>query len=286
MAKIETFKNLSGCKFIQNIAQVSYDLRFIHCGIQVCSSEYTYNHKIPKEYHLHFVYDGKGEITVGGTSYSVKHNQIFLIPKGTKFRYSADKKSPWKYFWVTIDGESCEEFLEYIQLSPQGPVINSVVPIGIYMPYIEKILATNKAKVFHNIERQGLLLLMLSELIKNQNSALANNTLTTSDYIDCAIKYITNNFATVTVSEVAKYIGLNRSHFSTLFKSKLNISPQQFILEYKLDKAKIYLKDSTLSLGDIASRVGYDTQDAFSKSFKSHFNVTPSNFRSEQQVES
>ncbi len=217
-----------------------------------------------------------------GNAYDVKHNQLFIIPKGSTFSYRADKKTPWKYFWVTIDGYSCEEYLGFLQLSAQTPVVDSVVPIGIYMPYIDKILNTNKAKVFHNIERQGLLLQLLSEIVKNQNSALATDNFTNNDYLDYAIKYIANNYATVTVTEVAKYIGLNRSHFSTIFKAKLNQSPQQFILEYKLDKAKIYLKDSHLSLRDISTLVGYDSQDAFSKAFKAHFGVTPSHFRTEQ----
>ena len=53
--KQTTYKNVAGFRCLRNIRRQTNDLYLVHCGIQQCPPGYTYNHKIPNEYHLHFV---------------------------------------------------------------------------------------------------------------------------------------------------------------------------------------------------------------------------------------
>lgn len=283
MLKKTAYTTLYGCRFLQNISPITQEISLVHCGVQECPSLYSYDHKIPNEYHLHFVLSGKGEIQVDGTPYPVHQEQIFLIPKDIPFAYHADQEDPWKYFWITINGSLCVDYLAHIGLSPQTPVVTSRAPVETYLPTIERILQTNELTYANEIRRQGLLFQLISDVIDVQNAGSENLDYPTESYVSYALEYIKNNFNHITVHDVAKHIGLNRSHFTTLFKKEMSVSPQAYLVNYKLSQAAILLTESHLPMREIADYVGYDNQDTFSKAFKQHFQQTPSLYRQENQ---
>lgn len=81
MEKQTTYKTAVGFRCLRNIHKQTNDLYLVHCGHQQCPPGYTYNHKIPNEYHLHFVLNGKGTLVVDDTTYQIKKNHIFIIPR-------------------------------------------------------------------------------------------------------------------------------------------------------------------------------------------------------------
>ena len=69
-------------------------------------------------------------------------------------------------------------------------------------------------------------------------------------YIDSALSFIEKNFQTdVSVEDIARYIGLNRSYFGKIFKEGMGVSPQKFLMGYRMEKACELLKLSSLSIG-------------------------------------
>ena len=77
-------------------------------------------------------------------------------------------------------------------------------------------------------------------------------------------------------------VGINRSYFSNLFKKELSVSPQEFLINYRLDKAAQMLSETEDSVGNVASAVGYADPLAFSKAFKQKFGVSPRSYRNNQ----
>ncbi|WP_114382599.1 helix-turn-helix domain-containing protein [Paenibacillus prosopidis] len=62
-----------------------------------------------------------------------------------------------------------------------------------------------------------------------------------------------------------------------------NISTQQFIISLKMEMASQSLKKSSMTIKKVANSVGYDNQMEFSKLFKKHLNMTPTQWR-EQDI--
>ncbi|MEC0231653.1 response regulator transcription factor [Paenibacillus alba] len=85
------------------------------------------------------------------------------------------------------------------------------------------------------------------------------------------------------VSDVAGQVGLSRSHFSILFKKALGDSFVAFQYKRKLKLAYGLLKDTTLTMQDIAERTGLGDSKYFSKWFKRCTGITPSHYRAEQK---
>ena len=72
---------------------------------------------------------------------------------------------------------------------------------------------------------------------------------------------------------------LSTSYVCTFFKSETGQTLNQYITEYRIEKAKVFLKDSNIKMSDIAGKVGYNDPNYFSKIFRKETSYTPSEYR-------
>ncbi|WP_124068168.1 AraC family transcriptional regulator [Clostridium sp. E02] len=285
--KQTTYKNVAGFRCLRNIRRQTNDLYLVHCGIQQCPPGYTYNHKIPNEYHLHFVLSGKGVLKTGGNQYQLKTDDIFLIPKDKPVEYYADEKDPWEYMWITFDGAMAETYLRYAEFSDFTCTGHSQIPNRCYLPMIQKILDTNQLTYANEIKRVGYLYEILSTLIDVQSSMKDSRKkqydYSIDTYVDYALQYIKLNYQSIKVQDIADYIGINRSYLTSIFKKKLQVSPQEYLLKYRLSLAAETLASSMRSIQDIAASIGYDNPLTFSKIFKQEYGVSPRHYREDNK---
>ena len=82
-----------------------------------------------------------------------------------------------------------------------------------------------------------------------------------------------------TVEKLAQESNMSRSLFADRFKYYLDISPMQYVTQWRMQNAKQMLVESDLSLDGIAHKIGYESGAAFSKAFKRLFDINPGEFR-------
>jgi AraC-like DNA-binding protein len=85
-----------------------------------------------------------------------------------------------------------------------------------------------------------------------------------------------------TVSDLAAATWVSRSLLDERFRQFLGRSPIQYLREWRMHVAKELLATTTLSVHEVARRVGYDAEEAFSRAFKRTLGVAPSYWRAEQ----
>lgn len=83
----------------------------------------------------------------------------------------------------------------------------------------------------------------------------------------------------ITIAQLAGSVYLGESQFHHLFKEKLGITPHQYVLSKRVDRAKHLMENSGLSLGQIAELAGFSGQSSFSHSFTKWAGVSPSKYR-------
>lgn len=84
------------------------------------------------------------------------------------------------------------------------------------------------------------------------------------------------------LSEMAAIAQISLYHFLRLFKQSTTLTPHQYILQRRLEKAKSLLQQRELSIAEIAIRVGFSDQSHFTRYFKRVFGVTPHQWRRSQ----
>lgn len=94
-------------------------------------------------------------------------------------------------------------------------------------------------------------------------------------------EYISQNYAneTLSVKDISSHVFLSTSYVCTFFKNETGRTLNQYLTEYRMEKAKQLLSDHRYKITDISSRVGYSDGNYFGKSFKKYTGLSPSEYR-------
>lgn len=93
-------------------------------------------------------------------------------------------------------------------------------------------------------------------------------------------EYITEHSAqNLSLLAMAEIVQMSPFYFSRLFKQSTGLTPHQYLLRYRTDRAKHLLKATNLSIAAIADRVGFADQSHLNRHFKRYVGMPPSQFR-------
>ena len=92
--------------------------------------------------------------------------------------------------------------------------------------------------------------------------------------------YVEENLgAPITLTSLAKAFNYSTSHFRHMFTKQMKLSPKQFIIQKRMNKAQTLLEKTQKSITEIALECGFYDTAQFSKLFKKRFNVSPSEYK-------
>lgn len=102
----------------------------------------------------------------------------------------------------------------------------------------------------------------------------------TSKVVDCVIKYIEERFSEdITIKEIANELYYSQNHLGVLFKKETGKGFSEYLTEYRMNKAREFLKTTLLRTYQISDAVGYSNVNSFIKQFKLMYNMTPKEYR-------
>src|SRR5262249_55110079 len=95
----------------------------------------------------------------------------------------------------------------------------------------------------------------------------------------CVEHIHTNVDQPLPLDELATMAGMSKFLFAKLFRQAMGIPPHQYLVQTRMQRAKTLLSDETLSLSQIASRVGYADTGQFSAQFLKLMGLSPARYR-------
>lgn len=235
-----------------------------YCGRLKCESGRRVDRLVLGRYVLHFILSGKGTFHKHGKVYSLKAGDMFINRPGEQATHIADEEEPWDYIWVSFTGQ--QDFA----LLRQQDVVTLPSAKRLFLQMLNAKNDPARDWIVHGLLYQ-LFALISSRLDSNSQQ---------KDYLREAIAYIEENYNQhLQVDQVAKLVGMSRSHFSRLFKRQTGFSPQEYIVAYRLEKGMQLLGDPALTQKEIADLLGYPDVSTFSRIFKQKYGISPGKFR-------
>ena len=196
----------------------------------------------------------------------ISAGDTFFIAKNSV--YAIDIKEKSKYICIDFD----------FSVSDTTPTCFSVKHAGMAV-----------SKIFHNTLKLYLSaddsvfpkLMSLVYEIYYEILKIQCNTYTSKHGMDKITEFILDNYTLPELSPrlLSEKVGISESRIRRLFKSSLYVTPVKYINLLRLEKAKILLTDSNLSVSEISSSVGFEDQFYFSRVFKAQFGVSPIKYR-------
>lgn len=252
-----------------------YALTPVFSGEEKCAAGHYWGVGVKASYVIHYVISGEGTFYCGPNKFTVHAGQIFVIFPGTMIKYQASFTNPWHYAWIGFHGDEAKEIFAQVGISVQRPVFtihNETAALALLRNMPAERSATLKHNLTSKANLYALMAILAENTIPNKNSE--------NVYVAMAVKYIKAHYnEDITVELLASYIGIGRKYLYSLFKRFLNLSPKDYIIAYRMERAKDFLQDMQLSIGSVACSVGYRDPLTFSKMFKLMIGLSPTEYR-------
>ena len=93
---------------------------------------------------------------------------------------------------------------------------------------------------------------------------------------DWTAEHLTEDFS---LDRLAAQAGLSRFHFQRLFKAATGVSPSRYHIDLRINEARRLLRETKLSVVDVALEVGYANPSHFARLFRRETGLSPSDYR-------
>jgi len=257
-------------------------------------------HPVSPNYHdfyeISYFYSGKGTYYLADRKFDVIPGRIVLIQPGqmhnAEFEINSEVRTSSIYFLKELIVHPAslgfeKDFL--IPFSHKGlQTVSFYSETDLDFSLGEKIIQMNEEleqkRNYYEISLKNqlcnLLLLFLNQLNLKDQAKLPGSPMIKINRIKEVFEYIHNNYRNeIHLEHLAERANMSPSYFCRYFKKISGISPNNYILRYRIDQSKTLLVNTDLSIAEIAYEIGFNSQSYFDKIFQRYTSLSPSLFR-------
>lgn len=241
------------------------------------SDEWVHYTRQLDDYELMLVTKGTLFIANEDKRYTVNEGEyIFMSPTAYQHGF---KPSRCSFYWLHIRYNPSQTFNE------KDTSIS--IPLQAKLPAPERVIVLLKQLQDSDRRYQSgkfnsiLATAILTEIELQTNNKISYATPHPQEHLIEDIKdYINWNLQqNLKVTEIAQYFSYNEKYLTTIFKNISGISLKQFILQTKMERAKIALSDTNQQISQIAYSLGFDDSHNFSNAFKKITGLSPTEYK-------
>lgn len=233
---------------------------------------------IHKFYTYMLIYCKRGKVIFKNknSTETLESGFIKIIPPDTYIDFSYSPEDENEYYVINFTGKLAKEIVDCIFASEDTIFLGNRPDISDFFFEIEKSFEISKKD---HIARSLLLKNMLYMMLRTQEKKSVKNIQNTIA-ISKTIVYIQNNFnKSITIEQLAKMCCISKNSFMILFKEHTGRSAIDYIINIRIETAKKLLKQSTYTINEISSEVGFNNPLYFSRKFKEKTGISPSEYK-------
>jgi len=218
-----------------------------------------------KHYSLSLCIEGQITYHIRDKQVVQDRNHVMLLPKGQSYSVHVNTAGLFPVMDFEAPDLDCQEIIAFPIANPES--------------YIRQFQALKDA--FNHKENRlkcfSLFYGILHQLQMEQNDPDAFFT-RTLDYIERSL-----SDSTLTNRKIAEYLNISEVYFRKLFTNRFKTSPKQYILELRLQKAKVLLTESNWSVSAVGEACGFSSLYLFSRTFRERTGQAPTQYARENR---
>lgn len=230
--------------------------------------------------------EGNADFYINTVHRSLKKGDVLLIPPFSIHRIEVSAGAPASYNCICFDlsllwDEEIRTGLTNHTLVISGAVDGKEPYAAKMQEWVERgCLACENACPGWELEAIGSMSMLLGAIKKHGYIISDLNGDAKTDFAQRVLNYISENFhEPITSASAADSLYMNNSYFCRSFKKAFGSCFSNYILAYRLEKAKAYLNDTRSKITEISFKVGFNSCSYFTKTFKERFGMTPFAYR-------
>lgn len=223
---------------------------------------------------------GEGWYQMYNQKYAIKPNQVFILPANVAHRYGAVAANPWTIYWLHFTGSRAHCYVEFLQQNTNlAPITVSPQPERFQL--FDDILS--HLEMSFNIDNMVYANSSLARFLATFNNAVYNPNpvdAPSDDPISRTITFMKENLSrSLTLDELSEIAGMSASHYSAVFRAKVQSAPISFFTFLKIQEACRLLENTLIRINEVAYQIGYTDPYHFSRVFTNVMGVSPRDFR-------
>ncbi|NLT08559.1 MAG: AraC family transcriptional regulator [Ruminococcus sp.] len=224
------------------------------------------------------VISGKGELTIGGETFSLSKGECFFIDCKQSHFYKGDPDDPWEVMWVHFNGATSRQYYEYFLSQSKNafrpPSFDRVVSA------ITEIIRINETK---NQTSEILSSKLIVDLL-----TIALTVSSGDQQYDSALKqklagvhsFIDDHFSEdLSLEKLSSQFYISKFYLTREYKKIYGMTIFQHIITSRINYGKKLLRFSDKSIEEIAHLCGFNDQSYFARQFKKAENLTCFSYR-------
>ncbi len=261
-------------RFSQNVIPLSgteadSDLYFSAIGQFESHGNFSWE-DIPSHIALHIAYEGRGMLETAAGTFSIHPDSVFVLWPGQRASYRDEPEHPWKYIWFSVDGTKADPLLCQCGLTYGSPV--RPAPAG-FLAYVRDLVARAERAKSNPLYAKWVAWDCLRLL------AESGEPLSPDPASACKLLIDSSPTDIPSVDALATQLDVNRSTLFRHFRNTYGISPKQYIERRRFRKACALLRETSLSIKEIAVTCGFMDSCYFSRAFQKRFGRPPGQWR-------
>ncbi|WP_338554274.1 AraC family transcriptional regulator [Paenibacillus sp. KS-LC4] len=237
----------------------------------------------PQGYHCYHwlqTTEGEGEFEISGKILSLAPNQGILLPPNAPHRY-VTQTHPWSTWYITFNGNLVPFIVSSLGLAT-STVISWESSSRLSTMHKRSRHLAKQGFDFNGLDGSAFVYRFLMDLkrygqVDNQRS-FSQHTVRIKPFI----RFLEENYSNPAIGllQLAEYAGISSQRLNYLFRATTGMSPYQYLIHLRIQKAKEYLiNDKKLTVKAVASLVGFLDASHFVSTFRKIESITPQRFR-------
>lgn len=229
---------------------------------------------LPLIHYIHIVTSGTATLRELDREYPLCKGSIFFMFPGRQYYLNAS--ADFCYIYISFMGAGVASLMEQMQISPRYPVYNG------YSRLCEMFMTTVESSRPQNVSvlANGLLLYTLGHL---HSDATAENRKPKQVFAN-VVDYVDEHFTDpdLSLKELARISSYTEKYLSSLFIKNMEVSFLQYLTNLRIQRAMVYLSYPMYTVAQVAQLCGYKDPLYFSKVFKKHTGLPPTQYKEER----
>ena len=253
------------------------------CGIDVINDRTrgSLRYKGRIDYHILYIASGTCNVRLEGEKdfRPVMEGGIILFRPDERQEYVFRAGSNSTSYYIHFTGRDCRRILEELGIY-DITVFNMGKSTAFESAFEKMALEYSLKKTGHEYFCAALLLQLLTIISRKHELSKIHIDRESEKRINRILEVIYRNISTdISIDDLARECCLSPGHFSHLFKEIVGVSPHSYIIFLRMDKARDLLINTRLPIREVGELVGCPDQNYFSRLFKKHTGMSPSEFR-------
>lgn len=229
-----------------------------------------------KDFDLWFVWQGRGRLVRDQTQVELRSGTCLWLSPGNEYQIMQD---PQNRLGVT--------FIHFkFGNTPRQPVPPFEALETRHFEFVDS--STRKIVELggegHRLLAANLCFALLQQLVHEHLSLRSTRASgTTRHHLeimhDAARQIREQPGAIKSVADLAHRAGYSPDHFSRVFQKVIGRTPTQYVIDAKMDRARLLLAESRFTVGEVSTALGYDNPHFFSRQFRQQNGAPPTAFR-------